>query len=334
MRRLLALMLLALSLSGCAGCEAADPSGLSGSIRVDGSSTVFPLAEALAEEFMRDHSGVRVTVGASGTGGGFAKFGRGETDLSTASRAIEPDEMATLAAAGISFLELPVAYDGIAIVVHPETDWVECLTTAELRAVWAPGSRVDAWSDLRPGFPDVPIVLYGPGTDSGTYDYFTGAINGQEGASRTDFTASENDNVLVQGVAGDPGALAYFGLAYVRENADRVKLLGLDAGDGCVVPTTETVQSGAYAPLARVEFMYASLPALEDDPALDAFLQFTLDHAEPLVVEVGAVPLSSAGRALVRARYDARVAGSAFAGRLGARVDDVLADSTRRPASL
>lgn len=320
-----ALLTVLLALAGCAGCEETDPTGLEGAIRVDGSSTVFPLTEAVAEEFMRDHPGVRVTVGASGTGGGFAKFGRGETDVSNASRAIEDGEMATLDAAGIPFVELPVAYDGIAVVTHPETDWVDCLTVEELRRIWEPESPVDSWADVRSGFPDEPLVLYGPGTDSGTYDYFTAAITGEEGASRTDFTASENDNVLVQGVSGDEGSLAYFGLAYVRENADQLKVLGVDSGDGCVVPTTETVQTGDYAPLARVEFVYVSVPAIEESPALDAFVRFYLATAAPLAREVGAVPLSDEGYRLAAARYDARTTGSAFAGLVGARVDEVLA---------
>ena len=319
-----ALLAALLLLAGCAGCDETDPTGLEGAIRVDGSSTVFPLTEAVAEEFMRDHPGVRVTVGASGTGGGFAKFGRGETDVSGASRAIEGGEEATLDAAGIPFVEIPVAYDGIAVVTHPKTDWVGCLTTAELGAIWEPDSRVETWADVRAGFPDVPVELYGPGTDSGTYDYFTAAITGEEGASRTDFTASENDNTLVQGVAGDRASLAYFGLAYVEENADRLKVLGVDSGDGCVKPTRETVQTGAYAPLARVEFVYVSVPAVERSPALDAFVRFYLAHAAPLAAEVGAVPLSDAGYRLASARYAARTTGSAFAGRVGARVDEVL----------
>ena len=326
-------LLLLLALGGCAGCEDADPAGLSGAIRVDGSSTVFPLSEAVAEEFMRDHPGVRVTVGASGTGGGFAKFGRGETDASAASRAIEADEAATLDAAGVAFVELPVAYDGIAVVVHPETGWVDCLTVAELRKIWEPASAVATWADVRPGFPAVPVELYGPGTDSGTYDYFTAAITGQEGASRTDYTASENDNTLVQGVAGDAGALAYFGLAYVSENADRLKVLGVDSGGGCVRPTTETVQTGTYAPLARVEFVYVNAARAAQSEALDAFVQFYLRTAPALAAEVGAVPLSDAGYAAVRQRYAARTTGSAFAGRVGARVDAVLGAAAPRLAT-
>lgn len=327
------LIFLSVALAGCAGCDERDPTGLSGAVRIDGSSTVFPLSEAVAEEFMRDHPGVRVTVGASGTGGGFAKFARGETDVSDASRAIEAGEVDDLASAGIGFIELPVAYDGIAVVVHPATDWVDCLTTDELAAIWEPGSDAETWADVRSSFPDVPLRLYGPGTDSGTYDYFTAAITGEEGASRTDYTASEDDNVLVQGIAGDEGALGFFGLAYYEENADRLKLLGVDSGDGCVRPTAETVQSGEYAPLARVEFVYVNANRVAESPALDALVRFYLQAAAPLAREVGSVPLSDAGYAAVRQRYEAGTTGSAFAGRVGARVDDVLAapsDSTAR----
>lgn len=321
-------LVLVLALSGCAGCEETDPTGLSGAVRVDGSSTVFPLSEAVAEEFMRDHPGVRVTVGSSGTGGGFAKFARGETDVPDASRAVEDDEVATLDAAGVAFVELPVAYDGIAIATHPGTDWVDCLTTGELEAIWEPSSSVDSWADVRPGFPDVPIKLYGPGTDSGTYDYFTAAITGEEGASRTDYTASEDDNVLVQGVAGDEGSLAFFGLAYYRENAERLKLLGVDSGDGCVQPTPETVQTGTYAPLARVEFIYVNAARAGESRALDELIRFYLASAPALAAEVGAVPLSEAGYQAVRQRYENRTTGSAFAGRVGARVDAVLGAPT------
>lgn len=321
------------SLVGCAGCDEADPTGLEGAVRIDGSSTVFPLAEAVAEEFMRDHPGVRVTVGASGTGGGFAKFARGETDVSNASRAIEENEIAQLEAAGIPFVEIPIAYDGIAVVTHPATDWVECLTLEELRRIWEPNSSVSSWADVRRGFPDVPIQLYGPGTSSGTYDYFTGAVTGEEGASRTDYTASEDDHVLVQGVAGDEGALAFFGLAYYAENADRLKLLAVDSGGGCVLPTAETVQSGEYAPLARVEFVYVNAERARQNPALDALVRFALQMAPPLAREVGAVPLSEEGYRLVRQRYEAGRTGSAFSGRLGARVDAVLGEGGPGAAS-
>ncbi len=291
---------------------------------VDGSSTVFPLAEAVAEEFMRDHPRVRVTVGASGTGGGFAKFARGETDLSNASRPVKPEEGEAARAGGYGLIELPIAYDGLAVVAHPETDWVDCLTLAELRRIWEPDSDADSWADVRAGFPDAELRLYGPGTGSGTYDYFTATVVGAEGASRTDFTASEDDNVLVQGVGGDEGALGFFGLAYYEENAERLKLLAVDGGDGCVRPSPETVQGGAYHPLARPEFVYVRADRA-GDPAVDAFVRYFLEFAAPLAREVGAVPLSDAGYALARARFDRRIAGSVFYGVTGARVDDVLA---------
>ncbi|WP_412067975.1 PstS family phosphate ABC transporter substrate-binding protein [Rubrivirga sp. IMCC43871] len=316
-----------LVIAGCAGCEDADPTGLAGAVTVDGSSTVFPLAEAVAEEFMRDHGGVRITVGASGTGGGFDKFARGETHASNASRVVKGEELEALGAAGVRFIELPVAYDGIAVVTHPASDWVECLTTDELRRIWEPTSAVETWADVRAGFPAVPIALYGPGTDSGTYDYFTEAITGEEGASRTDYTASEADNVLVQGVAGEEGSLAFFGLAYVSENPDRLKLLGVDSGDGCVVPTPETVQSGAYAPLARIEFVYVNAAEADRNPALDAYVRFFLAMAGPLATEVGAVPLSDEGYRLTTERYRTRSTGSVFAGRVGTQVVEVLREA-------
>ncbi|PAP77108.1 PstS family phosphate ABC transporter substrate-binding protein [Rubrivirga marina] len=329
--RLLALLPL-LVLAGCAGCEEADPSGLAGAVTVDGSSTVFPLAEAVAEEFMRDHSGVRITVGASGTGGGFDKFARGETDASNASRVVKAEELERLRASGVRFIEIPVAYDGIAVVTHPASDWVECLTTDELRRIWEPESAVETWADVRAGFPAVPIALYGPGTDSGTYDYFTEAITGEEGASRTDYTASEADNVLVQGVSGEEGSLAFFGLAYVAENPDRLKVLGVDSGDGCVVPTPQTVQSGEYAPLARVEFVYVNAAEADRNEALDAYVRFFLRMAGPLATEVGAVPLSDEAYRLATERYHSRATGSLFAGRVGTRVVDVLTTATESAA--
>ena len=319
-------LLLAL-LQGCAGCEDRAEDGLRGTVRVDGSSTVFPITEAVAEEFMRDHPGVRVTVGVSGTGGGFAKFVRGEIDISDASRAIKATEARQAAAAGIEYIELPVAYDGLAIVVHPDNDWVECLTVEELRRIWEPGSDVQSWRDVRSSFPDRPLKLYGPGTDSGTYDYFTAAVNGEEGASRADFTASEDDNVLVQGIAGDEGSLGYFGLAYYEENAERLKLLGVDAGSGCTQPTARTVQEGDYQPLARPEFIYVNRASAADS-AVAAFVRFYLEYAAPLAEEVGAVPLSEAAYALVTNRFQDRTTGSLFGGEdgvaIGTRVAEVL----------
>ena len=304
-----------------AGCgseprEGADGDALSGSVRVDGSSTVFPITEAVAEEFMQEEPGVRVTVGVSGTGGGFSKFLRDETDINDASRPIKPSELEEARANGIEFIELPVAYDGIAVVTNPGNDWVDCLTVDELRRIWEPGSEVNNWSEVRAGFPDQEITLYGPGTDSGTYDYFTEAVGGESGASRSDFTASEDDNVLVQGIAGDADALGFFGLAYYEENQSRLKLLGIDDGDpsngeGCIQPTLETVGNGTYQPLARPEFIYVNA-ARANDPAINAFVEFYLANAPALVREVGYVPLTDAAYELAVERFRAGTAGTLF----------------------
>ena len=332
-------------LTGCAGCDGRAEGGLRGEVRADGSSTVFPLAEAVAEEFMRDHPGVRATVGVSGTGGGFAAFGRGETDISTASRPIKGGEIETATAAGIGFIELPVAYDGLAVVVHPENTWATCLSVAELKAIWEPNSAVRSWAQVRRGFPDREIVLYGPGTDSGTYDYFTEAVVGEDGASRTDYSVSEDDNVLVQGVEGDEGSLGFFGLAYYEANAERLGLVGVDStttgpaqAARCVSPTVETVSDGRYAPLARPEFIYVRTSSLAN-PAVATFVETFLALAPDLAREVGAVPLPPATMALVRARFTSRTEGSAFSGiPAGTRVDAVLnsasAPPTPRPAPL
>jgi phosphate transport system substrate-binding protein len=316
---LLLMMAVALGLlAGCGGGADGDDAGdeLSGAVRVDGSSTVFPITEAVAEEFMQEEPRVRVTVGVSGTGGGFAKFLRGETDINDASRPIKPSELEVAEANDIEFIELPVAYDGIAIVTNPANDWVDCLTTEELERIWGPGSEIDNWSQVREGFPDREIALYGPGTASGTYDYFTEAIAGESGASRSDFSASEDDNVLVQGVAGDPNALGFFGLAYYEENADQLELLGVDDGDptngeGCVQPTAETVGSGTYQPLARPEFIYVNAERA-DDPAVSAFVEFYLQNAPELVREVGYVPLSAEAYNLALERFRNRTTGTMF----------------------
>lgn len=282
----------ALVLLGCGDGGAAD--GLRGSIEIDGSSTVFPVTEAVAEEFMLEtNRGVRVTVGESGTGGGFKRFCAGETAISNASRPIKDSERELCASNGVDFIELPVAYDGIAVVVHPEQTFVGCLTTDELRRIWEPGSTVQRWSEVRPEWPAQPIRLYGPGTDSGTFDYFTEAIMGKEDASRPDFTASEDDNVLVQGVSGDPGSLGYFGFAYYDQNRDRLRLLGVDGGNGCITPSAETIRDGTYSPLARPMFIYVNRQALAR-PEVEAFARFYMESAPELVPQVGYVPLDEA----------------------------------------
>jgi phosphate transport system substrate-binding protein len=266
---------------------------LSGDIDGDGSSTVFPITEAVAEEFGKLHSGVRVTAGVSGTGGGFEKFCAGETDFNDASRAIEQDEIDACAAANIEFTEFEVAFDGLAVVTNPANDFVDCLTVAELMSIWEPAAEgsVTNWSQVREGFPDQALNLYGPGTDSGTFDYFTDVINGEEGASRADYQASEDDNVLVQGITGDDGGLGYFGLAYFEENADRLKLLGVDSGAGCITPDATTVLDGTYAPLSRPLYVYVRNDSLAR-PEVAEFMRFYLTEGAALAEEVGYVRAS------------------------------------------
>lgn len=317
-------------LSGCGG-SAEEQGGLSGTVRVDGSSTVFPLTEAVAEEFMRTNPRVRVTVGVSGTGGGFSKFVREETDVSNASRPIRPEEAGLAEQNGVRYIELPVAYDGLTITVNPANDWAECLTVSELRRIWESGSTIDSWSDIRPSFSNRELALYGAGTDSGTYDYFTAAIVGEEGASRSDFTASEDDNVLVQGIAGDPDALGFLPYSYYEENQDKLKLVAVDDenpdnGEGCVLPSAETVNQGTYQPLSRPEFIYVNAERA-NDPAVQTFVEFYLDHAAELAREVGYVPLSDEAYVLARERFENRVTGSIFGGKgsqVGVRMIDLL----------
>jgi phosphate transport system substrate-binding protein len=264
------------------------------SIEIDGSSTVYPVTEAIAEEYSAHTGGaVRVMVGFSGTGGGFKRFCTGETQISNASRHIKDSEAELCEQNGIEYLELPVAIDGLAVVAHPQNAAAECLTVEELRRIWEPGSRIDNWSQVRAGFPDAPLKLYGPGTNSGTFDYFTEAIMGQERAIRPDFTASEDDNVLVQGVEGDHAALGYFGYAYYAENAGRLRVVAVDNGDGCVLPTAETVRGGQYTPLSRPLFIYVSRAALER-PEVAEFVRFYMEQAPLLVPEVGYVPADAA----------------------------------------
>jgi phosphate transport system substrate-binding protein len=284
---------LALAAAACGGSRAAGDErlrNLTGTIVADGSSTVFPITEAVGEEFRKRAPGVKVSVGTSGSGGGFKKFCAGETDISDASRPIKESEKQACAAAGIAYLELKVAVDGLSVVVNRENDFVDCLTVAELKRIWEPGSAVKRWSQVRTGFPDRPISLYGPGTDSGTFDYFTEVIVGKEDASRSDYTASEDDNVLVTGVAGDPNALGYFGYAYYEQNTDKLKVLGVDGGSGCVKPSVETINTGTYKPLSRPLFIYVSKRAAAR-PEVVAFVDFYLEKVSELVRDVGYVPL-------------------------------------------
>ncbi|MDH5804262.1 MAG: PstS family phosphate ABC transporter substrate-binding protein [Gemmatimonadota bacterium] len=293
------------------GCGADGSNGAPATVMIDGSSTVFPISEAMAEEFQREHPDVRVTVGVSGTGGGFKKFDMGETDINDASRPIKPSEAEAAGAKGIEYIELPVAFDGISVVVNPENTFVDYLTVTELNRIWMPGSTVRLWSDIRTQWPRRPIKLYGPGTDSGTFDYFTEVINGESQASRADFTASEDDNVLVQGVSGDPDALAFFGFAYYDENRELIRAVPVDGGSGAIAPSSESINDGTYAPLSRPIFIYVSTVAAER-PEIQAFVRFYLENAAALVGEVGYVALPDRVYELALERFEQRITGSVF----------------------
>ena len=311
----LTLLVLTLAAAGCGGDRGggADDGGatvdsdLSGRILADGSSTVGPYTTAAAERFRSVHPSVQVTVGVSGTGGGFERFCAGETDLSNASRAIKDEEAAACEAKGIEHVEFQVANDALTVVVNPENDWVDCLTVAQLKKIWDTGSKVKSWRDVDPSFPDVTMKLYGAGTDSGTFDYFTDAINGEEGRSRSDYSATEDDNVTVQGVSGDEGALGYFGLSYYEQNKDTLKAVEIDDGDGCVAPSVETAQNGTYKPLSRPLFIYAKKASF-DRPEVHAFIEFILDNEQEIAEAAQFVPLTD--EQLTKAKADLAAASS------------------------
>ncbi len=265
---------------------------LSGTIEIDGSSTVAPITEAVAEEFRKEQPGVLVNVGISGSGGGFKRFVVGETDISDASRAIKGSEAATAVENGIAYFEFLVGVDGLSVMVNPENDFVDCLTTEQLNMIWKPESTVSSWSDIDPSWPARDINLYGPGTDSGTFDYFTEEINGESKLSRADYTASEDDNVLVQGISGDRNSLGYFGFAYYAANADKLKLVAVDSGNGCVIPSLDSIAGGQYSPLSRPLFIYVSEESLQR-PEVKAFVEFYMIHGQQLTGEVGYVPLAT-----------------------------------------
>ena len=274
--------------NGEAGQEAVDE--LRGTVSLDGSSTVYPISEAIAEEFLSVAPRVRVTVGVSGTGGGFKKFLSREIDINDASRTIKNSEVEEARANGIDYLEIPVAFDGLSVVVNPNNTWVDYLTVDELRMIWQPGSMVDSWDDIRPNWPQLPIRLYGPGTDSGTFDYFTESVNGESGASRPDYTASEDDNVLVQGISGDENALGFFGYAYYIENQDNLKIVPIDEGNGPVAPTAQSINDGTYSPLSRPIFVYLNTDSLAR-PEVRSFVDFYIDNAAGIANEVGYIEL-------------------------------------------
>ncbi len=265
---------------------------LSGTIEIDGSSTVYPITEAVAEEFRKINPQVRINVGISGTGGGFKRFVAGETQISDASRPITSSEKEQAAKNNIQWLEMSVAYDGLSVMVNPRNTWVTTMTTAELKKLWEPGSTVKRWNQIRTEWPDRPINLYGPGTDSGTFDYFTEVITGKAKASRPDYTASEDDNVLVQGIAGDPNALGYFGYSYYVENKAKLKLVAVDAGKGPMLPSEQTIRDGTYSPLSRPIFIYVNKAALVR-PEMKEFIRFYMTGGPKLVTEVGYVPMNT-----------------------------------------
>ncbi|AFZ45385.1 phosphate ABC transporter substrate-binding protein, PhoT family [Halothece sp. PCC 7418] len=309
-------------------------SELSGSVAIDGSSTVFPITEAMAEEFQGKFPDVRVTVGVSGTGGGFKKFCNGETDISDASRPIKEVEKEACAEAGIEYIELPVAFDAISVIKNPENDWAECLTTEELETMWRPEAQgeINNWQQVRSSFPDRKLSLYGPGVDSGTFDYFTEAIAGEGGASRGDYTASEDDNVIVQGVISDEGGLGYLGLAYYEENQDKLAAVEIDDqnpdnGEGCIPPSAATVEEGTYQPLARPIFIYVSKSAAEEKPQVQQFIEFYMDSANrELVTEVGYVALSDSIYEKALTRFNERKTGTIFedGSTVGVKLNEVL----------
>ena len=299
-------------------------------IKVDGSSTVYPITEAVAEEFQKKNPKVKVTVGISGTGGGFKRFCIGETDVSDASRPIKLSEVELCLDNKVGYIELPVAFDGLAVMVNPKNDWVDHMTVKELQKLWEPAAqgKITRWSQIRAGWPDKEIHLFGPGVDSGTYDYFTEAIVGKEHSSRGDFTASEDDNVLVQGIASDVLGLGFFGVAYYEHNKERLKLVPIDDenpknGDGPILPTFDNVKDATYQPLARPIFIYVSTKAA-NRPEIASFVKSYLTEGRPLVREVGYIPLPDAVYELALKRFDKRVTGSVFGGKGGSKVGVTL----------
>jgi len=284
-------------------------------VQIDGSSTVYPVTEAIAEEFQKANRGVKVTVGISGTGGGFKRFCRGETDISGASRPISKLEMEACRKAGIRYFELPVAYDAITVMVNPRNDWITSMSVAELKKIWEPAARgtVMRWNQVNPAWPDAPITLYAPGADSGTFEYFTEAVVGRRGASRSDFTASEDDNVLVQGIATDRNALGYFGFSYYIANTGRLKAVAIDGGKGPVLPTSKTIENGTYSPLSRPIFLYVSEAALSR-PEVKRFVDFYLDTVPALAKEVGYVALPARAYALGKDHLKKGKVGTVFGG--------------------
>ena len=294
-------------------------------VRVDGSSTVYPISLSVAEEFSIEFPGTNVSVAFSGTGGGFSKFCAGETEISDASRIIKQSEIDACAAAGIDFVEIPVAIDALTIVTNLENDWAQCMTVADLQRMWTADGGVETWSDINPAWPDEEIEFFAPGVDSGTFDYFNEAIIGEDNQIRTDFFPSEDDNVLVTGVEGNPYAISFFGYAYYVEEEDKLNAVQVDDGNGCVEPSTATIESGTYTPLARPLFIYASVPAADSNDTVQAFVEYYLsEDARPLIADTGYALLDPAAYEISLERFNARAAGSLFIDGAGKTVLEVL----------
>ena len=337
--RYVSVVVLSLLAAACGGGQSDNRQpGASGggghAIKVDGSSTVYPIAEAVAEEFKKDNPGIDVQIGVSGTGGGFQKFCRTETDISNASRPIKPTEIATCKQSGVEFVELPIAYDGLAVVVNPKNTWAASMTVEELKKLWAPGAqgKITRWNHVRSSWPDREIHLFGAGVDSGTYDYFTEAVVGKEGASRGDFTSSEDDNVLVQGIANDELALGFMGIAYVEQNKQRLKLVPIDDGKadngaGPVIASVETVRNGTYQPLSRPLFIYVARKSAER-PEVQKFVHSYFTDGRSLIDEVGYVQLTDPIYELAQKHFADRKTGTAFGeggSQVGVTLEDLLA---------
>ncbi|SFO17895.1 phosphate transport system substrate-binding protein [Nitrosospira briensis] len=303
-------------------------------VKIDGSSTVYPITEAVAEDFQIARNGaIKVTVGISGTGGGFKKFCRGEIDIANASRPILKKEMDDCKAVGVQYVEMPVAYDALTVVVNPKNDWVKVITVAELKKIWEPDAqgKITKWNQVNPGWPDDPISLYGPGADSGTFDYFTEAIVGKAKSSRGDFTASEDDNVLVQGVASNKNGLGFFGFAYYFENQKKIKALAVDGGKGSIIPSIKTVEDGSYQPLSRPIFIYVNVKAAEK-PGVKEFVEFYMKKGPALVREVKYFPLPAQAYTTNLEHLNKKRVGTVFNGQpeVGLKIDELL----KREASL
>lgn len=331
---------MAVALTGCGsgnspggGTTGGEPApsagGFKDEVSIDGSSTVTPIFEAVSEEFSIANPEANVTVGTSGTGGGFKKFIAGETEVSMASRPIKDTESADFMATGEEYIELPIAFDGLTVVVNNGNTWVDQLTVDELKKIWEDGSKVNNWKQVRPGFPDVPLKLYGPGTDSGTFDYFTLAVNGKEKSSRADYQASEDDNVLVTGVTGDKGALGYFGYAYYAEQPDKMKAVKIVSplSGQAIAPSEATIKDASYQPLSRPLLVYVKKSAVEKNPTLDALIKYLLsDEGSELIASTGYVPFPSDIRAIVLKHYTDKVTGTKFQGaKVGMTIQEILA---------